>query len=94
MLNRPPSSRPPPDPRTTALARERKRHSRARRDRGRSLLELDVSYERLIVALLNASDAAIRAGAPPRLSEIDSHDRTKVAAAAAEVLDEWSKSWL
>jgi hypothetical protein len=58
------------------------------------LLELDVAYEKLVVALLNASDAAIRAGALPRLSEVDSHDRTKVSAAAAEVLDEWSKSWL
>jgi hypothetical protein len=56
--------------------------------------ELDVAYERLVTALLNASDAAVGAGAEPRLTEIDSHYRTKVAAAAAEVLDEWTKSWL
>jgi hypothetical protein len=83
-----------PATRRAVLARERKRRSRALRARKRSLLTLDVAYEDLITALLNASDAAIRAGAPPRLTEIDSHDRGKVKVAAGEVLREWVMEWL
>jgi hypothetical protein len=72
----------------------RKRRSRVRRARGRSLLQLDLAYDKLVTALLRASDAAVQAGAAPRLTEAGSYDRSAVAAAAAEVLEEWTKSWL
>jgi transposase len=85
---------PPPTDRAAALARDRKRRSRARRARGRSLIEIETNYDKLVTALLRASDAAVQAGAPPRLTEAGSYDRSAVAAAAAEVLEEWTKLWL
>jgi hypothetical protein len=47
----------------------------------------------LVIALLNASDAAIRAGAAPRLTEAESYDRDRIAAAAGEILREWQREW-
>jgi hypothetical protein len=75
--------------RPVVLARERCRRSYARRSRGRSVLAIEVAYDETIEALLIASEAAVRAGLPARLSEAESRNRRKVEAAVAEVIDEW-----
>jgi hypothetical protein len=72
----------------------RRRRSYARRCRGRTILAIEADYHDTIRALLAASEAAVRAGLPPRLSEAESLDRGKVEAAVAEVVAEWVGIWL
>ena len=55
---------------------------------------IEVAYNDTIEALLRASEAAVKEGLPPRLSEADSLDRGKVGKALSEIVHEWVREWL